>query len=1024
MALAEKLDTEIINADSMQVYKYFDIGTAKPSREVRERIPHHLIDILEPNETFNAFDFKTRALEHIREIMDAGKIPILVGGTGLYIKVLTQDHDCAAPISREIQHAIQSEIQEHGIEPLHEELNRIDPKSASTISATDSMRIERALGVYRQTGKKFSEFHSGESSAAHEFPIKTFLIHWNRQVLYDNINRRVDDMIEKGLVDEVKNLLSQGHDKTLKPFQSIGYAQMVHHLQGEIPLDRAIYETKRETRHYAKRQITWFKKVPDTIPVEATNSDTPETLRDKILSHLPQAAALVLACILSIALPTFSQAGDTSSYKEGVRLFNQGKFSKAKNRLLAITNAGAHQTESQRAGYLLGHIHLKKNDPAKAIELFTKSLKEYPKIEDYVRFSLAQANFSDGKNEAALKQIEYLLQHFPQTVTYSQTQLLHAEILKQLKRPKQAITVLQQAVKRISKKSSLDEFKTALPEMISQKAKLHLELGQQNEAYAEFRKLYIQHPSEPITLEGLSEMKRLAKLPGVPPLPLSLKERSRRIKNLIKAVRYEQVVTEVQEIARPESRLPVDLYFHLTRAYKGLRKRSEAIRILKTFLKNYPKHRRVAEAHYEIGRQLWNLSQDQKAISHLEKAVGNGKVSNIAIKSQFIIGRVHEGNKQYAKALKQYNRLVSKFGTAEYAQWGAWRIGWVHYLEGHYQKAHDQFKENARHYPAGDFIENNLFWQAKSLEKQGKVSVAQKSYRDLAQNYPYTFSGIRAQERLTKNPTPIKTEAKYTIRKVALKETRRNSDIRLNRALTLDEKFHHSRAVEMTGLGFYENAKWEIRHLEKSVRKNLAGVMWLSNLYSQAKAYTQSVRLLHLYRNYKTKSGEKNLSEQFWKNFFPLAHADTIREVSRSHNVDPYFVKGLIRQESLFEAEALSWAGARGLMQIMPETGKRLYGSDQYEQPYDEKLLYDPDLNIRLGIKYLSQLNKRFGNNGMHILISYNAGPHVLKKWLKRFSAIDDPDVFIESIPYPETRRYVKHVLRNHGVYKLLYQQP
>ena len=1024
VALAEKLNTEIINADSMQVYKYFDIGTAKPSGEVRQRIPHHLIDILEPDETFNAFDFKLRALKHIREILRAGKTPIMVGGTGLYIKVLTEDYDCATPISEEIRINIQSEFLENGSEFMHHELEKVDPVAASSISTTDAMRIERALGVFRQTGRKFSEFHANESAATHDFPIKTFLIHWDRQDLYDNINKRVDAMIEKGLVDETKNLRNQGHDKTLKPFQSIGYAQISYHLEGEITLDRAIYEIKRETRHYAKRQITWFKKIPNTISVPADNDDTPETLRDKILSHLPQAAALILACALSIALPSFSQAADTSSYQEGVRFFGQKQFSKAENRLLAAQNASADLTEVKRTRYLLGHIHLEKNTPKKAIELFSESLKEYPEIEDYVRFSLAKAYAGDGQNEAALKQIEQLLKKFPRTVTYAQAQLLHANILIDLKKKEQAISVLQQASKRISKKSSLDEFKTVLPEMISWLGQLYLELGQQNKAYAEYRKLYIYHPSDPLTLESLTEMKRLESLPEVEPMPLNLDERSHRIKNLLKAVRYEQVITEIKEIPQSAAPLPADFYFHQSRAYKSLRKRPEAIKSLKTFLKKYPKHRRTGEAHYDIGRQLWNLNRDQKAIGHLKKAVAKNQVSNISIKSQFIIGRIHEGNKQYSQTLKQYNRLVSKFGNAEYAQWGAWRMGWVHYIRGHYQKAHDQFKENARDYPAGDFIEYNLFWQAKSLEKMNQGETARKIYVSVTQKYPYTFCGIRARERLLKysDPIPIEKKIPYAVKKIALNESDKNSKIRLSRALTPKEKKHHSRAVEMIRLGFYENAKWEILRLEKSVRKNQAGVMWLSNLYSQAKSFTQSVRLLHLYKNYKTKNGEKDLPPQFWKYFFPLAYADTIREVSKTHNIDPYFVKGLIRQESLFEAEALSFAGARGLMQIMPATGKSLYGSGKHEKPFDEELLFEPDLNIKLGIKYLSQLNKRFGKNGTHILISYNAGPHVLKKWLKRFRKIDDPDVFIESIPYPETRRYVKHVLRNHGVYKLLYQ--
>jgi tRNA dimethylallyltransferase len=1026
VALAEKLGAEIINADSMQVYKYFDIGTAKPSLEVRQRVRHHLIDILEPDETFNAFDFKSQALKHIREILKAGKIPIVVGGTGLYIKVLTEDHDCAAPISKDTKNAIQSEIQKHGVEFMHQELKKIDPESASAITTTDALRIERALGVYRQTGKKFSAFHADESAATHDFPIKTFLLQWDRENLYDNINKRVDAMIEKGLADEVKNLLNKGHDKTLKPFQSIGYAQMVHHLDGGISLDRAIYEIKRETRHYAKRQITWFKKTPNTISIPADNRDTPATLRDKVLSHLPKAMALVLACALSIALPSFSWAEGASPYKEGVKLFHQGKFSEAQNRLLAVASTSADPAETKRARYLLGRIHLEKNKPEKAIELFNKSLKEYPKIEDYLRFSLAQAYSDNGQKEAALKQIKESLKKFPKTTTYSKAQFLRAEILIEQGKTGQAVKVLQQAVKHISRKSSLKEFKDSLPEMILRLGQLHLELEQKNNAYAQYRRLYIYHSSSPLTLESLPEMHRLENLPDVEPVPLNFDERSERIKNLLQAVRFEQVITEIREIPQFKSTLPDKFYFYLSRAYKGLRKRSEAIQALKTFLKKYPKHRRVGEAHYDIGRQLWNLNRDQDAIRHLKKAVGKSRVSNIAIRSQFIIGRIHEGNKNYGQALKQYNRLVSKFNSAEYAQWGAWRMGWVHYQRGHFKKADKQFKENARHFPAGDFIEYNLFWQAKSLEKLKQKNRPQKIYREVSKNYPYTFYGIRAEERLQRDSVavPAKKKAAFSVKKIALKETKKNSGHRLNRALTWDEKFRYSRAVEMIGLGFYKNARREISHLEKSVRKNLAGVMWLSHLYNQAQSYTQSVRLLHLYKNFKTKNGEKTLSQQFWKHFFPLAHADTIGEISETYDIDPYFVKGLIRQESLFEAKALSGAGARGLMQIMPATGKSLYTQGRNKKPFDVELLFEPDFNIALGIKYLSQLNKRFGNNGTHILISYNAGPHVLKKWLKRFSKIDDPDVFIESIPYPETRRYVKHVLRNHGVYKSLYQRP
>jgi soluble lytic murein transglycosylase len=197
--------------------------------------------------------------------------------------------------------------------------------------------------------------------------------------------------------------------------------------------------------------------------------------------------------------------------------------------------------------------------------------------------------------------------------------------------------------------------------------------------------------------------------------------------------------------------------------------------------------------------------------------------------------------------------------------------------------------------------------------------------------------------------------------------------------------------------------------------------LWLSQLYHQAQGYAESLRLLHLYKDFTTKQKEKDLSAKFWKLFFPLAYKEAILAYAKLREVDPFFVNGIIRQESLFDSQALSPAGARGLMQIMPATGKKLYPNTILKKPFETEALFDPDMNIRLGVKYVSQLNKRFGRNGTHILISYNAGPHVLKKWLKRFGHFSDQDVFIESIPYPETRRYVKHVLRNLGIYKALY---
>lgn len=1021
-ALAESLGTEIINADSMQVYKYFDIGTAKPPREIRERIPHHLIDILEPDQEFNAFDFKVRALEHIRELIGRGKVPLVVGGTGLYIKVLTEDYDCAAPISPETRRTLQGEIRKNGLAFLHEELKRIDPAAAENIMPTDSTRIERALGVYRETGKRFSEYHAEESQPRHSFPIKTFLLQGNRRDLYENIDRRVTAMIEKGLVDEVRNLLHRGTPKTAKPFQSIGYAQIMDYLEGKLSLERAVYEIQRETRHYAKRQITWFKKVPNTIPIYTHPRDTAATLRNKILGFLPKFAALLFLLLFSLGNPAFGGAADSRYFQDGVTAFSKSRYAEAENRLRAILNAHLNTPQGKRALYLMGQIHARQNKPGLAVEFFEKALKAYPEIEDYIRFSLAKGWADSHREEPALEQLDRLIERFPQTLTYPRVQLLRAGLLHKVGQTRKAVEVLRQTVDRISREESAAGFNSFLPELIYKQARLERELGLNGATYTLFRKLYIHYPSHPLTKQALPEIQQLRFLPDVPPAPLTLEERSLRIRNLFHDRRYGQVIQEIREMEPHLSHLPEPIYFYLARANRGLRQRADANQVLESFVKQFPAHPRAAEARFRIGRNLWNLGRDSAAVQELKKILKNGNSPQWTIRARYILGRIHEGNKQYTRALDYFGGLIEKYRNTRTAQRAAWRMGWIHYLTGNYERAFQRFHENTDLYPDGILIESNWYWQAKAAEKLRKGPASREIYRKIIENYPYTYYGIRAREKLEALGIRVsETPANSSPGTITEWEKKEDSIRGPGRVLTPGEKFHYGRAVEMTRMGLYENAKREIQSLEATVGTTPAGVIWLSGLYHRANSYAESVRLLIQYKSGLTRKEEKGLSKKFWKYFFPPAYADLIRTNSRAYHIDPFLVRGLIHQESLFDTDSLSSAGARGLMQIMPETGKRLYASGKYGKPFKTDALNDPHLNIELGVKYLSGLYRRYGDNGAHVLISYNAGPRVLNKWLKRFRHVDDPDVFIESIPYPETRNYVKKVLRNYGIYRILY---
>jgi tRNA dimethylallyltransferase len=260
LQLAQAIDGEIINADSQQVYRYMDIGTGKPSKADRERVPHHLIDIINPDEDFNVAIFRRLATASIEEIAHRGKQAIVCGGTGLYIKALTRGLFAGPAQDEGIRETLKAEAEKNGLDSLYQRLKQADPAAASLIHPHDRQRIIRALEVYRLTGKRISDWQ--REHAFHERPFETLKIGLKREraELYERINQRCDNMIEGGLLEEVEGLIAKGYPLSLKPLQSVGYRHMGWVLQGELTLGGALTLMKKDTRHLAKRQLTWFRQ--------------------------------------------------------------------------------------------------------------------------------------------------------------------------------------------------------------------------------------------------------------------------------------------------------------------------------------------------------------------------------------------------------------------------------------------------------------------------------------------------------------------------------------------------------------------------------------------------------------------------------------------------------------------------------------------------------------------------------------------------------------------------------------------
>lgn len=262
IAVAQRLNAEIVSADSRQIYRYMDIGTAKPTPCQQAQVRHHLVDVVDPDERFSVADYQRAADNAIGDIQSRGKRAMLVGGAGLYFRAIVDglfDGPNADPAFRG---GLRAEAQKFGAEVLHRRLSRVDPESASRIHPNDLTRVIRALEVYEKTGKVISDLQKEWIRTSPRYSFVAFGINRERQELYQRIEARVDKMLESGLLEEIQRLIARGYDKNLPAMQGFGYKELIDYLDGKYDWDTAVNLLKRNTRRYAKRQLTWFRNDP------------------------------------------------------------------------------------------------------------------------------------------------------------------------------------------------------------------------------------------------------------------------------------------------------------------------------------------------------------------------------------------------------------------------------------------------------------------------------------------------------------------------------------------------------------------------------------------------------------------------------------------------------------------------------------------------------------------------------------------------------------------------------------------
>lgn len=286
--LAHQMDGEIISGDSMQVYRGMDIGTAKITPEEMEGIPHHLIDILDPQERFSVSDFQELARSHILQLNERGKLPILVGGTGLYVQSVTHGFEFAKNGSNDtIRRKWQDFLEEYGPQALFNELERRDPAFAQTLHPNNSRRVVRALELWESTGKSMAEFQ-GDWDNDSPYHLVMLGLTMDRTQLYERINDRVDLMVQNGLIEEIQALIGQGVPLDAQAFQAIGYKEIIPFLQGECSKEEAIDLLKRNTRRFAKRQLTWFRRINEITWFDLTDIAQEDAIHERITQYVKE----------------------------------------------------------------------------------------------------------------------------------------------------------------------------------------------------------------------------------------------------------------------------------------------------------------------------------------------------------------------------------------------------------------------------------------------------------------------------------------------------------------------------------------------------------------------------------------------------------------------------------------------------------------------------------------------------------------------------------------------------------------
>lgn len=680
----------------------------------------------------------------------------------------------------------------------------------------------------------------------------------------------------------------------------------------------------------------------------------------------------------------------------------------------------------KRSRFIQGKTLFEKKDYEKALQIFHALDAHYPELQDYVSYFLGKSLQKEGKLPDALNQFQQFLLQFPTHPLGDEVRFAVANIFFEMKRYPEALTWY----KKLDRQAAIDE-----GEWLYKIGVTFMHTGNERDAVTVFHKLLTSFPRHAMLKSAKTSLRKI--LVVHPDLAFEWTETSllEYAHTLLKVRMFKSAMEEYKafqqrypkSIRIGESEFGIaDAYFRSGSTTKGTKTLQQ---IASLYAVSQPEI--AAKAIYTIGKKHWDADRNRHAKRFMQRIVTEFRETSWGDDAYYVLGRIYQSQKRYHGAGQWFVSLYTHYPESPLAEEALWRAGWSLYLARHYPRAIQKFSQAIISFPNGSYTDDSLYWKGRCLEKRQNQQAAITTYQELVNSFPATYYGIQAQKRLNELQVPTKAASQRRGEDPELTELLSRWARAIPLQLSQEILGHAYTSFELHEVQLPEYARQEIEWIDallkkqpdalKSAESQVLSLYALGRLYAAIGEDLKAIQLVWKIESLLETANIQSFPYSLERLYYPLSYWELIKKYAAQHTLDPFLVAGIIRQESAYNPMALSYADARGLMQLLPTTG-RLVAKQLRLKNYSTAQLYEPEPNISLGTAYIAGLLERFDGDLFRAIAAYNAGPNATKKWWPAKGDIDHEEI-VENITYRATQNYVKHVLRNQYNYRHIYPE-